>query len=73
MDHNQQRRGILLKVWKQTTQAENLLKIQTFEKHYRTQLTEGRSEFIKQKKESIESTDELLEMYISKIDIDIAI
>jgi hypothetical protein len=46
--------------------------METLEKHYRTLLTEGRSEFIMEE-ESIENTDELLEMDISKIDIDITI
>ena len=37
----------------------SLLKMETLETHYRTLLTEGRSEFIKEE-ESIENTDELL-------------
>ena len=46
--------------------------METLETHYRTLLTERRPEFIKEE-ESIKNTDELLEMDISKIDIDIAI
>ena len=42
--------------------------METLEKHYRTLLAESRSEFIKEE-ESIENTEELLEMDISKIDI----
>ena len=54
------------------TSRKSLLKMETLETHYRTLLTEGRPEFIKEE-ESIKNTDELLEMDISKIDIDIAI
>ena len=46
--------------------------METLETHYRTLFTEGRPEFIKEE-DSIKNTDELLEMDISKIDIDIAI
>ena len=46
--------------------------METLQKHYRTLLTQDRPEIIKEE-ESIENTDKLLEMDISKIDIDIAI
>ena len=50
------------------TSRTSLLKMEILEKHYRTLSTEGRPEFIKEE-ESIENTDEFLEIYISKIDI----
>ena len=46
--------------------------METLEKHDRTLLTEGRQEYIKEE-ESIENTDDLLEMDNSKIYIHIAI